>query len=200
MRVVAGKFGGRRLRAPPGGGTRPTAERVREALFNVLGTSVQDQCVLDCYAGSGALGIEALSRGARRVVFVDAAKAAIDTLRANLRMLGLEGSQQAVVVHRPIEAAARLLQPLGPFDLWLVDPPFAMVRDGTAARALSILHRARLLAPGGLVVLEYPSDQPEPTIDGLECRSIRPYGDTRLALLETANGLDGSDEPQPAGD
>ena len=90
MRVIAGRYGGRRLQAPPGGATRPTADRVREALFSILGARVEGAAVLDLFAGSGALGLEALSRGAVRATFVESAPAAQRALRANVEALGAD--------------------------------------------------------------------------------------------------------------
>lgn len=178
------------MQAPPGQGTRPTTDRVREALFNVLGGSVAGRKVLDCYAGSGALGIEALSRGAGSAVFVEKGRQAAEVVRSNLALVGLQRSEIAQVVQRPLEKSLGTLQALGPFDLWLVDPPFAMVRDGTSITALAAMVRAGLLAEGGLVVLEYPSDQECPVIQGLQSEDIRHYGDSRLVIYgpTTAEG------------
>src|SRR3712207_4689268 len=100
MRVIAGRWGGRRLQAPPGDATRPTSDRVREALFSVLGTRVDGAHVLDLFAGSGALGIEALSRGAAAATFVDSAPAAIRALKANLDALGADAEVRRADVRR----------------------------------------------------------------------------------------------------
>lgn len=183
MRVVGGTHRGRKLRVPPGKSTRPTTERVREALFNVLGPRVQDQAVLDLYAGSGSLGIEALSRGAASVVFVEMGRVAADVIRNNLAGLGLQEPSRAQVLQRPIERSLDRLRELGPFDLCLVDPPFAAVRDGTAIRTLDRVASAGVLGPEALVILEYPSDQPNPVFEKLACEDIRAYGDTRLSFL-----------------
>src|SRR5205807_2939069 len=121
VRVVAGAFKGRRLQAPAGGRTRPTSDRVREALFSILG-DVSDARVLDLYAGSGALGIEALSRGAAGATFVDSDREAVVAIRANLALTGTD--DRASVVRSPVGsflAAGRH----GPFDLVFLDPPYA---------------------------------------------------------------------------
>ena len=121
MRVVAGIYGGRRLVAPPGDATRPTSDRVREALFSVLGASVAGARVLDLFAGSGALGIEALSRGAASALFVDRAPAAIKAIRTNLDALGIE----ADVRRMPALAALRTAADRGDaYDLVFLDPPY----------------------------------------------------------------------------
>ena len=122
MRVVAGSAGGRRLAAPPGEAVRPTADRVREATFNALGSlgAVEGATVLDLFAGSGAMGIEALSRGATAATFVDRDARALAVVRANLDATGL--AAHATVVRAD---AARFLAGAGPFDLAVLDPPYA---------------------------------------------------------------------------
>ena len=183
MRIVGGAFRGRKLLVPGGKLTRPTTERVREALFNMLGTTVQQRSVLDLYAGSGSLGIEALSRGARQAVFVEIAKSAADAVRANLSAVSLTDSQTAHVVQRPIEHSIDTLRRLGPFDLCLIDPPFASVRDGSALRAVQLVASSHVLTQDAILVIEYPSDQPDPSLGGLTCFDVRGYGDTRLAFF-----------------
>lgn len=121
MRVIAGEFRGRRLTTPRGTGTRPTSDRVREATFNALGSmgAVEDAVVLDAFAGSGALGIEALSRGAARCVFVERDRDALAALRANLAACGLGADRAAVVV------GDGRTHSTGTYDLALLDPPYA---------------------------------------------------------------------------
>jgi 16S rRNA (guanine966-N2)-methyltransferase len=120
MRIIAGEYKGRRLVAPPGTATRPTSDRVREALFSILGARVEDADVLDLFAGSGALGIEALSRGAQKATFVDNAPAALTTIRRNL-----EGVQGATVVRRDARAFLRDARENGrQYDLVFLDPPY----------------------------------------------------------------------------
>ena len=122
MRVVAGTAKGRQLVAPPGTDTRPTSDRVREAVFNALGSldAVAGARVLDLFAGSGALGIEALSRGASSATFVDNNQRAIDAVHANLEAVGLTGTVIRADAHRYDD---------GPYDLALVDPPYATTDD-----------------------------------------------------------------------
>ncbi|RYE85146.1 MAG: 16S rRNA (guanine(966)-N(2))-methyltransferase RsmD [Myxococcales bacterium] len=141
LRLVSGKLGGRRLVAPRDAATRPTSEKVREAVFSILGAP--GEAVLDLYAGSGALGLEALSRGAARLVLVENRRPALDALRANLTSLGL-GEPAVTVVPRPVERSASSVAPLGPFDLVVADPPYALVESGAAQRALE-----GLLGAGG---------------------------------------------------
>ncbi|WP_437546715.1 MULTISPECIES: 16S rRNA (guanine(966)-N(2))-methyltransferase RsmD [unclassified Sorangium] len=178
MRVIAGRLGGRRLAAPRGEGTRPTADRVREALFSSLG-DVTGALVCDLYAGTGALGIEALSRGARRAVFVESGRPALAVLRENLAALGLD--EAARVVPLPVERALDLLRDEGPFDLALLDPPYAVLAKAAAAAA-RLAGPLGLLAPEGRLVLEHARRDPSPEIAGLTCAASRAYGDTAVSF------------------
>ncbi|WP_437966849.1 16S rRNA (guanine(966)-N(2))-methyltransferase RsmD [Sorangium sp. So ce260] len=178
MRVIAGRLGGRRLAAPRGEGTRPTADRVREALFSSLG-DVTGALVCDIYAGTGALGIEALSRGARRAVFVESGRPALATLRENLAALGL--AEATRVVPLPVERALDLLRDEGPFDLALLDPPYAALARAAAAAA-RLAGPLGLLAPAGRLVLEHARRDPSPEIAGLTCAAVRTYGDTAVSF------------------
>ncbi|HUR84288.1 MAG TPA: 16S rRNA (guanine(966)-N(2))-methyltransferase RsmD [Solirubrobacteraceae bacterium] len=176
MRVVAGIYGGRRLVAPPGTATRPTSDRVREALFSVLGAGVQGARVLDLYAGSGALGIEALSRGAAAAVFVDHSPKAIAAVTANLEALGIEARV------RRMEARAALRAPpdlADPYDLVFLDPPYR--RAAGLGRELSEALPA-VLAPGARIVSE--SDRREPLELGFPLTDERRYGDTVIRIHE----------------
>ena len=174
MRVVAGRFGGRRLSAPAGRGTRPTSDRVREALFSMLG-SVEGLRVLDLFAGSGALGIEALSRGAAAAVFVDRDPRAVAAIHRNLEALGLEGTvRRADAVAFLTSAGAHRA---APFDLVFVDPPYSSA--GRVAGPLSERLPA-LLSKDALVVTE--SDKRTPLDLALPLERERAYGDTRIAL------------------
>jgi 16S rRNA (guanine966-N2)-methyltransferase len=176
MRIVAGSHKGQRIAAPKGDGTRPTGDRVREAAFNLIGP-LGDASVLDLFAGSGALGMEALSRGALRATFVEADRDACRTINANLDKLRLTGARvlcQNVLRFLPVEQQA--------YDLILLDPPYDMVES--LAMPLST-HLPRLLAPAGLAVLETSARQ-EPQLDGLAVRTSRTYGNARLTLFEHA--------------
>jgi 16S rRNA (guanine966-N2)-methyltransferase len=184
MRIVAGALGGRTLRAPPGRGTRPTPDRVREALFSSLGP-LDGARALDLYAGTGALGLEALSRGAARAVFVESSTPALAALRANVAALGL--APRALVVARPVERSLAALEPEAPFDLIFADPPYELVRTGVAPRALAALVARGLLGPQGRLVLEHASADEAPDLAPLACYDRRRYGDTSLALYAPAD-------------
>jgi 16S rRNA (guanine966-N2)-methyltransferase len=180
LRVIAGRFGGRRLAVPAGRDVRPTAERVREALFSMLG-ALDGARVLDLYAGTGALGIEALSRGAASVVFVERAPASLLVLRANLEALGLR-PDEAEVLREDVPAALRqLARAERSFELVLLDPPYAA---DEGARALQALAEARVLAPGARVVFERSRRHALPPIVGLRLIDERRYGDTTVSHLE----------------
>ena len=177
MRVVAGTHGGRRLVAPPGHATRPTSDRVREALFSVLGPSVQGARVLDLYAGSGALGIEALSRGAASAVFVDRAPQAIQAVRANLAALGIEADVRRTEARTWLRTASARADA---YDLVFLDPPYR--RAGELGRELSERLTA-VLAPGARVVTE--SDRRDPLELELPLLDERRYGDTVIRIHDT---------------
>jgi 16S rRNA (guanine966-N2)-methyltransferase len=174
MRVIAGRWGGRRLQAPPGDATRPTSDRVREALFSVLAPRIEGARVLDLFAGSGALGVEALSRGAAEATFVDSAPGAIRTIRANLAALGGEAEIRRTDARRFLGAASRAARQ---YDLVFLDPPYRL-----AGRLGSELTAAlpAVLAPGAAVVAE--SDRRAPLELGLPLLDERRYGDTLIRI------------------
>jgi 16S rRNA (guanine966-N2)-methyltransferase len=182
MRVIAGTARGRRLAAPPGRDTRPTSDRVREALFSSIASAVPGAAVLDLFAGSGALGIEALSRGAAQATFVEQEADAVAAIRQNLRRAGVADAGQ--VVHT--EAAHFCRHPSGgPFDLLLCDPPYA-VSSAVVGKLLAALHQAAGLAAGALVVVERNGRGPDPAKGFprfLAEERRRSYGDTMLIYL-----------------
>ena len=192
MRVIAGSAGGRRLRVPAGSGVRPTADRVREALFSSLGDRVEGAVVADLYAGSGALGIEALSRGARRAVLVERDRSALQALRYNLRVADVEGA--AVVVASTVERfCTEPRRALGegcePFDLVLVDAPYAAAA-GALAALLQTLDAAGVVGPQALAVLErsrHDRDPPDAVPHGFRHLRDRTYGDTVLRYLQAGD-------------
>ncbi|MGE5528219.1 MAG: 16S rRNA (guanine(966)-N(2))-methyltransferase RsmD [Patescibacteria group bacterium] len=183
MRVIAGRFGGRRLKRPVRLDLRPTSDRVRESLFNILGPRVAGATVLDLFAGTGGLGIEALSRGASRAIFVERDRRAGDLIRRNLAMLGL-GSGEAEVRGEPVADALAALAACGcRFDLVLADPPYGA---GAARDTLASLARGGLVSPGGLAVLEHAAKESIPAPDGMILVDRRGYGDTALSFFKPA--------------
>jgi 16S rRNA (guanine966-N2)-methyltransferase len=183
MRVIAGCLGGRALVAPRGASTRPTSDRVREALFSILG-DIKGTRVIDLYAGTGALGIEALSRGAEHATFVDHARQALEALRRNVRDLGIE--QRCTVLPVRVERliGAPSLRGDG-FDLVLADPPYSALRDAKVLESLGLLlgvDEPAFVRCGGKVVLEHSRSLEPPAFSGLSHDDLRIYGDTALSF------------------
>jgi len=182
MRIVAGEWRRRLLKAPPGEATRPTADRTRETLFNMLASrlgSFEGLTVADLFAGSGALGLEAMSRGAATCLFVEQDPAAIRALRVNIT--ALRAQQQCSV-----QASSVLTLPLAkqPYDLLLLDPPY---RSGAGAVALERLMRLGWIGEGTWIALETASNEP-PQVKALAIESERTVGAARLTLFRRSAG------------
>jgi 16S rRNA (guanine966-N2)-methyltransferase len=185
VRVIGGADRGQRLAAPRGLRTRPTADRVREALFDILGPGVAGTRVLDLFAGSGAVGIEALSRGAARVVFVERDRDALRALRANLARLRVSRQRGRVVAGDVLRVLAGLASSEAPADLVFVDPPY---EAGLAGPALAALVAAGLCAPGARVVVQHATRDALAVPPGLHAdRPPRRFGDTTLTLLRAGD-------------
>ncbi len=157
LRIIGGRWRGRRLAFPAVGGLRPTPDRVRETLFNWLAPALPGAVVLDLFAGSGALGLEALSRGAERAVFVERAAPAVRALADNLRLLGAENRGRVVRG----DALAYLRRSPSPHQLIFLDPPY---RKKLLEPACELLERRGWLAPGAWVYLESAADEPPPVV------------------------------------
>jgi 16S rRNA (guanine966-N2)-methyltransferase len=181
MRIIAGTAGGRRLRAPKGDATRPTADRVREALFNILVSRGEvPERVLDLYAGSGALGLESLSRGARSVLFVEEDPKTVDIIRANAHELGVAGSCQVVTAR--VRDWLRKSPPQERFGWVFLDPPYAA---DELDRALTLVDGAKLLDAGGVVIAEHEwKTGPKEQYGRLALSDRRRYGQTALSFFE----------------
>lgn len=184
MRIIAGKWRGRVLRAPGGLDVRPTSDRVREAVFALLGGEVPGSTVLDLFAGSGALGIEALSRGAERAVFVESDPDAFAVLRKNLESLGAAetGTETLRMDYR--QAIRRLRARAIRFRLALLDPPYG---KGLAADSAAGIARAGIIEDGGVVVVEEAFRAPESFFpEGWALTADRRYGDTRVMVFRVS--------------
>jgi 16S rRNA (guanine966-N2)-methyltransferase len=187
LRIVSGEFRGKTLAAPPGEATRPTSDRARQAIFNILehaawSNGVRDARVIDLFAGSGALGFEALSRGAAFCLFVETDEAARGAIRQNVDAMHLFGRTR---VHRR-DATDLGVRPGadGPaFDLAFLDPPYA---KGLGERALERLAAGGWLSPGALVVFERGAGEPEPQTPGYERLDARDYGAAKVWFLRYA--------------
>ena len=175
MRIIAGQWRGRPLIAPPGQATRPTSDRAREALFSMLQSrlgSFEELHVADLFAGTGALGLEALSRGAGRCTFVESDRAAIEALKRNVAKLGAADRSDIRQ-----QDATRIAG--GPYHLVLLDPPY---RSGLGQNALANMVAAGVLAPGALASLETAKDEAV-EVPGLAIDSERTYGKAKLTLF-----------------
>jgi 16S rRNA (guanine966-N2)-methyltransferase len=193
MRIVAGLYRGRSLIAPAGLATRPTADRARQAVFNVLehaawSPGLRGARVIDLFAGSGALGLEALSRGAEFCLFVETDAAARGAIRDNLEALAPDGALFGRSrIHRR-DATDLGKKPAGdgaPFDLAFLDPPYA---SGLGERALASLAKDGWLKAGAICVFERGAGEPAPTVAGFEALDDRRYGAARVHVLKYSPG------------
>jgi 16S rRNA (guanine966-N2)-methyltransferase len=186
MRVIAGRFGGRRLQAPNGRVTRPTSDKVREALFSMLG-NIEGAVVLDLFAGTGALGIEAISRGAGKAVFVERDTGALSSLTDNLAALGVASAEAEVRRGDAFGALRTARQREETYDLVFIDPPYRQARDwGPELSAIL----PSLLSPGARAILESdrraPVELTHPGTGGLEVEQERRYGNTNITIYRHA--------------
>jgi 16S rRNA (guanine966-N2)-methyltransferase len=199
MRITGGTFRSRALRAPRGQTTRPTSDRVREALFGILASdgAIDGARVLDLYAGTGALALEALSRGALGATLVESSRAALDAIDANVNALGVR--DRAHVIAADVRRVVGRLARERPFDLVLVDPPWAIVDSGEAIDALAELVAGGALAESATLVLEHASRSAVAALDvnGLRRVQTRRYGDTALTFYKPA--ILGQPRPEDAG-
>jgi 16S rRNA (guanine966-N2)-methyltransferase len=174
VRIIAGERKGHTIYAPRGRETRPTSDRVRENVFNIVAPWVEEARVLDLYAGSGAMGLEALSRGAASAVFVESDPDAVRTIERNLDKLRLTG---ATIVRQSVSTALSHEASAGrKYDLVLVDPPYAMTEYDVLSRYLPLV-----LADDGLLVFETDARR-EPQLP-LVVRTTRRYGSTRVTVF-----------------
>jgi len=186
MRVVGGRLRGRNLAAPSSQAIRPTADRLRESLFNILihaySNPLENARVIDLFAGTGALGIEAISRGAAFALFVDNGAEARALLRNNVEALGLGGVTK---VFRRDATNLGPAHPLDPFSLVFLDPPYG---KGLAEKALSSLRDGGWLVPGALLVVEEAKAAGFVAPEGFDELERRAYDDTEFVFLR-AEGL-----------
>ena len=173
FRVISGTFGGRNITAPDGDATHPMSERVRNAMFNIIGDEVKNAQVLDAFAGSGSVGIEALSRGAAHATFIERDRHAVGALLANIQLLGIDS--ETTPTHSTVEAYVKCTQER--FDIIFVDPPYDDVQLSTVSALTN------LLQPNGLMVLSYPGRGEAPTgTNGVVVVDNRSYGTAALAF------------------
>ena len=175
MRVTGGSGRGQRLKVPAGDRVRPTSDKVKQALFNILGDRVVDAVFLDLFAGAGGIGIEALSRDAARVVFVDESRDSFNVVKQNIEQTGFEERSQAMLS----KAESFLKKPSGPYDIVFLDPPYATGLQPLLEQVAG----AGILKPDAIVIAEHFKKQPSPErAGGLELYREAKYGDTVLAF------------------
>jgi len=185
MRIIAGTLRSRRLEAPAGLATRPTSDRLRETLFNVLAPRIEGAAFLDLYAGSGAVGLEALSRGAARVDFVERAPAALDVLRANLARLGVNAGYR---VHAgSVRTVLDRIAKIAAFDLVFLDPPYEAAQDYAATLETLSGKATGLLTAGAMVIAEHRrKERLEDQYAGLVRTRLLEQGDAALSFYAMA--------------
>ena len=178
IRLISGKFGGRKIQAPDNSRTHPMSERVRNALFNSIGTEIQGARVLDAFAGTGAVGLEALSRGANSVVFVEKDRVAQKVLLENVQLLGVENTTE--IIRASLTSWLSTYKGDG-FDIIFADPPYHNPQFSTVSLLFA------LLKPGGLMVLSHPGRGEEPTKAGVVVVDNRSYGNAFLTFYRRDN-------------
>lgn len=178
MRVTGGEYGGQTLVCPQRSGVRPTENRVRQALFNVLGEAIIETTVLDMFAGTGAVGIEALSRGAKYVLFMEKNPAVARSLRANLQRLRVNDGQYKIMVGDALKLLTKVEKLHAGFDLAFIDPPY---QAGLYEPAINMIKQKNILKANGIMVLEYSTRMPAPVLQkDWQKVKTRTYGETAL--------------------
>jgi 16S rRNA (guanine(966)-N(2))-methyltransferase RsmD len=189
MRIIAGRYRSRLFEAPPGLGTRPTSDRLRETLFNVLAPHIEGAAFADFYAGSGAAGLEALSRGAKRVIFVEQAPRALKVLRANLESLGIDSGFR--IYPESVGAFLRSAPKANPnperYEVVFLDPPYKSAREYVATLGFLGGAATSVLAPGALVIAEHRRKEPlKERYGSLERTRLLEQGDAALSFYALA--------------
>ncbi|SFL58246.1 16S rRNA (guanine(966)-N(2))-methyltransferase RsmD [Salibacterium qingdaonense] len=183
MRVISGKYKGKPLRAVQGMKTRPTSDKVKEAVFQLIGPYFEGGAVLDLYAGTGGVGIEALSRGLNQAVFVDKHPRALKVIKQNLHQAGVK-EETEVYRSEAERALTALTKRQRSFDYIFMDPPYA---DDPIPALLGIISEENLLRPNGIIICEHSSAAELPAhINRLEQQAVRRYGDTSISIYRTA--------------
>jgi 16S rRNA (guanine(966)-N(2))-methyltransferase RsmD len=180
MRIISGSSRGRRLATPKSQAIRPTSDRVKESIFNSLGSEVEGKAVLDLFAGTGNLGIEALSRGAKKALFVEKGRQALRLIQINLAQVGMEDRSE--ILPKDVSRAIGILNQRGEsFDLILMDPPY---EKGLIQRTLLKLHSHRIYHEDSILIVEHDRREPIPEkLEGWTLARQRKIGDTLISFL-----------------
>ncbi len=189
MRIIGGEARSRVIDAPKGMDTRPTQDKVRESLFNILQWEIQGKTVLDLFAGSGALGLEALSRGAEYAVFVDASLKAAKVIQENVNRLGFQGKARVIRDDWKSAVGYQAYYDRNVFELVFLDPPYRMTNTGEMC---GYMLSYGILAPHALIVVEHAWETPPRPADDFWVADVRRYGDTGITFfkLRTKEGAD----------
>ncbi len=179
MRIIGGEFRGRKIRQPGTGAVRPTKDRIREAVFNIVAAEVPGAKVLDIFSGSGAYGLEAVSRGAEKAVLVESDRSSAGTISENVRALGV-GDKVRTEVADAFETVESLSEDKERFDLVFADPPFG---KGLAKKTLLIINQYDILFPSGLLIIEHHAEECLPETEGnLSVYKKKTYGDILISV------------------
>jgi 16S rRNA (guanine(966)-N(2))-methyltransferase RsmD len=184
IRIIAGRFRSRKLKTLPGNRTRPTSDRLRETLFNVIGPKIEGALFLDCYAGSGAVGVEAISRGAKKACFIEAKTEAVQVILGNIESLEISYNEEAEVFSLGVTRAFKALETQNVrFDIVFIDPPYDATDEYD--RALQWLGTGTLLAPDALVIAEHVKRHTLAEAYGsLHCSRTLTQGDATLSFFD----------------
>ena len=181
MRIIGGEFRGRRIKQPDLDTVRPTKDRVREAVFNIISGEVRGASVLDIFAGSGAYGLEALSRGADRVLFIEKATECCDVIRKNMGLLG-SSEKCKIITEDAFRGLKALCKDNKMFDIVFSDPPFGM---GMAKKTLIMISQYDILKPAGLLVVEHSASEKIPETEGnVSICKQKTYGDILISIFQ----------------
>ena len=186
VRIIAGKFKHHRLKTLRGLDTRPTSDRLKETVFNLIREEIENCCFLDCFSGSGSVGIEALSRGAQGVALIESAPRAVQVIRANLQSLPSDLPHNVALLTQPAHVALRILQrQRRKFDIVFLDPPYAAVQH--YPQTLDLIHRCQILARPACVIVEHSKRLAlPPQFNDLSREREVQQGDSRLTLYRVA--------------
>ncbi len=180
MRVISGSARGIKLKAPEGLNTRPTIERIKESLFNIIANDLYDINFLDIYSGSGSIGIEALSRGAKKAVFIDSSKESVNVIENNLKKTRL--SENAEIIKADVfDAVLRLGKEKRKFDIIFMDPPY---KKGLVEETLKAVLNERILNENGFIIAEQALAEPEVLVDGFNVFRIKKYNKIKMIFIE----------------